>query len=210
MPGRTHKETTMKTQKNQTKAIATKTTKGAAKRLPPMPAKKAPRGAEPTTKAEAKAPAPLPAGKGRKEKPTAPAKAEAAKRLNTAASGLTGAAGKIRSLGEIVDGAPKMRDARDKLHGQTIQIRPFFLRKGAIVIDPEDDVPMDALAAIPRDGDVGGEGATARAQGFLALHISPAESGGYIGRPCYVMPEELKTLRVADSRAPKATKGAKR
>lgn len=199
----------MKTQK-QTKAIATKAETKGAKRLPPMPAKKAPKGAEPTAKAEAKPPAPLPAGKGRKAKATAPAAETATKRLNTAASGLTGATGKIRSLSEIVDGAPRMRDARDKLHGQIIQIRPFSLRKGEIVPDPEDDLPMPALVAIPRDGDVGGEGATARAQGFLALHISPAEQGGYIGRPCYVMPEELKALRVADSRATKATKGAKR
>lgn len=109
-----------------------------------------------------------------------------------------GALSTTRTRAEILDGAAlKSEDPRVGWLGVEIALFPWERDKktGELTVFPNYP-PMNALVALPRDGDVGGDGAKQRNAGFLALHIGASEDGEtFTGAPHYVSPDELQTLR---------------
>ena len=107
---------------------------------------------------------------------------------------------KTRTVEQIVDGGDALvpeGDWRLDYQGATIAIRAFEFsgKKGAETIMPyEDGTIVQALLAIPRSGDVGGEGDTIRAMGRIAVYTSVSEEGTYSGPPCYISTNELAAV----------------
>lgn len=236
-PARKHKRKTRITMatkianKAETKATAT------PRKGKPLPKKPAPK-AEP--KAEAKASKPTKAelkaeadrllafvkpSKGTLRKAPEPAKpaptnarkaqaAPAKEETETALKGRTGAGRskslQARTIAEIVEGAPKMRDWRDGLHGQIVNLQHFVTSGTAFAPDTESKGHIRALLAIPRDNDVGNEGPQAREGDHIAVHAFRDESGkNYLGAPLYLRQFELASVRIPTKQILKASDSRK-
>lgn len=114
-----------------------------------------------------------------------------------------------RSLSEILDGGTEgiadtdWRVARN-VQGARLTIRAYELdRKTDGVILSDNEPTVAAFFAIPRSTDVGGDGATFRATGRIALHFAAAEEYDaegnptrYEGRPEYLTEAQFNSVVV--------------
>lgn len=99
-----------------------------------------------------------------------------------------------RSADDILDGA-KMSDADWRMSYQGF--KQFVSRcepDGDALRLLTDEPAVEALMALPRDSDVGGQGTAARGAQRIALHWNVDENGAYRGAPLYVTEEELASL----------------
>ena len=106
---------------------------------------------------------------------------------------------KARTLAEILEGITiNKKDWRFEYHaastndGFRISAKRHRFEKGQLVL-MEDHSPIHGcLLAMPRDNDVGGQGANARACDMIALHWEVGEDGqSFMGQPSYLSAEEL-------------------
>jgi hypothetical protein len=102
----------------------------------------------------------------------------------------------VRNKAEILEGIKLVTgDWRKPYHGEEITIFQYDRKGSAAPHDISTDVRIPVLLAIPRDSDVGGEGATYRANGALAMHYAADESGeAFTGQPLYVTADELTAV----------------
>jgi hypothetical protein len=102
---------------------------------------------------------------------------------------------KLRTREQITDGiTARAGDWRGEYHGFEMPIKRCNREKGGTLTVLDGTIP-GCLLAIPRDNDVGGEGANARGAGLLAVHWEASEDGAsYIGAPLYVSPDELGSI----------------
>lgn len=109
---------------------------------------------------------------------------------------------KTRSPEEILSGLPQMarQDWRDEFHTASeggfrlTVVCHTFGKDDALELQPDKPLIADCILAIPRDTDVGGDGALSRSSGLLAVHYLRAEDGRYHGAPSYVSQGELAQI----------------
>lgn len=97
-----------------------------------------------------------------------------------------------RTIAQIINGvALDPEDWRATYHGKLARIYASDFNGKKHFFDRSET--RRVLLAVPRDTDVGGEGAQARAVGMIAGHYAASEDGGtYYGAPVYYTREELK------------------